>query len=325
MTLERFPSGDILSPSDISQLGRHGYVVGKKIANSWAPFIHDIVFRGLDLPWGQVRLELDDMGEFMKLVHHPEFFGAAITMPNKVAILPYLDEMTDECRDIGACNTVYFRQDQGRQILCGANTDAVGIRDAFYRNINPSERTFHNRPALVIGGGGAARSAVYALRKWMNVTTIYLVNRDKSEVNTLLEDFSNRGYGHDLLHVETVSQALDLHAPGAIISCIPDFEPQATEEIAVRRIIERFLSMEAKGFVLEMCYNPTPFTKLASIVKQKGWSLILGTEALIWQGLEQDRLWTGRSIDEHLVQQVQAGISQKVAQREAKTDRNEST
>lgn len=75
MTLERFPSGDILSPSDISQLGRHGYVVGKKIANSWAPFIHDIVFRGLDLPWGQVRLELDNMGEFMKLVHHPEFFG----------------------------------------------------------------------------------------------------------------------------------------------------------------------------------------------------------------------------------------------------------
>lgn len=241
-------------------------------------------------------------------------------MPNKVAILPYLDEMTDECRDTGACNTLYLRQDQGRRVLCGANTDTIGIRDSFVRNIKPSERTFHNRPGLVIGGGGAARSAVYALRKWMNVTTIYIVNRDKLEVNALLEDCSSRGYGDSLLHVETVSQALDLEAPGAIISCIPDLQPQTTEEIAVRNIIEGFLSMETKGHILEMCYNPTPFTKLANIAKQKGWSLILGTEALIWQGLEQDRLWTGRKIDEELVQKVQAGISQKVAERQAERD-----
>ncbi|KAF5002922.1 hypothetical protein FDECE_10477 [Fusarium decemcellulare] len=302
MSVEHFPSGDSLSSSEITKLGRHGYVVGKKLSSSWAPFLHDIVFRGLGLPWGQVRLELEDMGAFMKLVHHPDFF----------AILPYLDELTDECRDIGACNTVYFRESQGRRVLCGANTDAIGIRDSFYQKIGIQEQTFHGRPALVIGSGGAARSAVYALRKWMNVTTIYIVNRDRAEVSAVLEDCSRQGYGDNLMHVETVPQALGLDAPGAIISCIPDYEPQTNEEIMARKVVEAFLNNEIKGYILEMCYNPSPLTRLSGSARERGWELILGTEALIWQGLEQDRLWTGRDIDEELIRKVKIGVAHKV-------------
>ncbi|KAJ4265298.1 hypothetical protein NW762_004583 [Fusarium torreyae] len=317
MVVGHSPSGDSLYPSEISQFARHGYVVGKKLAGSWAPFLHGIVFQGLGLPWGQVRLELEDMGKFINLVHHPQFFGAAVTMPNKVAILSYLDEMTDECRDIGACNTLYLRQGPERPILCGANTDAIGIRDSFFQNIKPSERTFYNRPALVFGGGGAARSAVYALRKWLNVTTIYIINRDKGEVDAVLQDCLKRGYGENLLHVQTVSQAQDLDTPGAIVSCIPDFEPQTAEEIMARNMIEVFFDRETKGFILEMCYNPTPFTRLAAIAEAQGWNVILGTEALIWQGLEQDRLWTCRDIDEGLVEEVREAVARKINEIEA--------
>ena len=126
-------------------------------------------------------------------------------MPNKVAIIPYLDELTEECRDVGACNTLYFREENGRRIFCGANTDVIGIRDAFYQNVHNPDRVFHNRPALVVGGGGAARSAIYALWKWMNVTTIYLVNRDSSEVEEVIKDCAARDYGDNLLHVKRKS------------------------------------------------------------------------------------------------------------------------
>lgn len=51
-------------------------------------------------------------------------------MPNKIAIMLYLDRLTDECRDTGACNTLYLRQEYQRRILYGANTDTIGIRDA---------------------------------------------------------------------------------------------------------------------------------------------------------------------------------------------------
>lgn len=236
-------------------------------------------------------------------------------MPNKVAIIPHLDELTEECRDVGACNTLFLREQNGRRIFCGANTDVIGIRESFYQNVQVPDQVFHNRPALVIGGGGAARSAIYALWKWMKVTTIYLVNRDSSEVEEVINDCTARGYGDNLLHVKTVSQAQSLEAPGAIVACIPDFEPQTPEEKLAREITEAFLDVEQKGAILEMCYNPTPFTKLGAIAEEKQWQVILGTEALIWQGLEQDRYWTGKKLDELPKEKVQVAIAEKVAQR----------
>jgi quinate dehydrogenase len=98
-------------------------------------------------------------------------------MPHKVAILKHLDGLTEEGRDVGAVNTLFIREDStGKRLFMGTNTDVIGIRESFFRNAKPE--SFQNRPALVIGGGGAARSAVYALRKWMNVGAIYLVSPD---------------------------------------------------------------------------------------------------------------------------------------------------
>lgn len=237
-------------------------------------------------------------------------------MPNKVAIMPHLDELTEECRDIGACNTVFLRTDPAtsRRILCGTNTDVVGIRDSFVHNVPDAAATYEGKPALVVGGGGAARSAVYALRRWLGATDIYLVNRDAEEVSSVMRDCEARGYGEALLHVETVRQAEELVAPGAIVACVPDFAPQTVEEIQARDVTVTFLE-KGEGAMLEMCYNPTPFTQLGAVAEAKGWQVILGTEAMIWQGLEQDRYWTGKSVDELPVKKVQEAIAEKIAQR----------
>ncbi|KAF5025995.1 hypothetical protein F66182_1897 [Fusarium sp. NRRL 66182] len=270
---------------------------------------------GGSLKWGQVRLDSADIPGFLNLAQHADFYGASVTMPNKVAIIPYLDELTEECRDVGACNTLFLGEENGRRIFCGANTDVVGIRESFYQNIADPDAVFHNKPALVVGGGGAARSAIYALRKWMKVKTIYLVNRDDAEVNAMMADCADRGYGEGLFHVKTVPQALELEGPGAIVACVPDFEPETEEEIRARRVTETFLDKEQKGAILEMCYNPTPFTKLGAMAEDQGWRVILGTEALIYQGLEQDKYWTGRTLEELPVDKVSVAIAEKVAQR----------
>ncbi|KAF7545669.1 hypothetical protein G7Z17_g8994 [Cylindrodendrum hubeiense] len=315
MSLQSYPSGDTLASDEVSQLDRHGYLFGKKLTHSLSPFFHNVIYRDLGLRWGQVRLDSADIPSFMELARHRDFYGASVTMPNKVAILPYLDELTEECRDVGACNTLFLREENGRRIFCGANTDTIGIRESFYQNVADPDAVFHNRPALVVGGGGAARSAIYALWKWMKPTAIYLVNRDEAEVEAVIKDCQARGYGDLLLHVKTVSQAIDLEAPGAIVACVPDFEPQTPEELLARAVTEAFLDKETKGAILEMCYNPTPFTRLGAISEEKGWQVILGTEALIWQGLEQDKYWTGRSIDELPKEKVQLAITEKVEQR----------
>lgn len=230
-------------------------------------------------------------------------------MPNKVAILPHLDELTPECRDVGACNTLFFKyRDDGSRILCGTNTDTVGIREAFYQNVSDPDATFHGRPALVIGGGGAARSAVYALRKWMRATSIYLVNRDDAEVQAVIDECTTR-----CIHVKTVAEAEAAGSVGAIVSCVPDFPPKTEEERRARRVVETFLNKDSKGAMLEMCYIPSPYTELGGIAERAGWQLILGTEAMIWQGIEQDRYWVGDRVADLSVKRLQDSISAKIS------------
>lgn len=298
-------------------LDRHGYLFGQHIQHSWSPFLHQIIYEDLGLNWAQLRLDSADLSQFLNLAQNPSFYGASVTMPNKVAILPHLDMMTDECRDVGACNTVFLRTGKNNQrLLCGTNTDVIGIRDSFLQSVADPAAVFHNRPALVIGGGGAARSAIYALRKWMRVTTIYLVNRDADEVRTVLRDCAARGYGAGLRHVATLAEVDALETPGAVVACVPDLEPRTDAEREARSIADALMARPGpKGAVLDMCYNPTPFTRLVAVAQAQGWQVILGTEAMIWQGLEQDKYWTGKSVSELPVAKVREAIAARVAKR----------
>ncbi|VBB81285.1 Putative quinate dehydrogenase [Podospora comata] len=300
----------------IQNLTKHGFLFGKKLAASMSPLLHDVVYQGLGLNWGQLRLDSDDMDLFLNLVQDPKFYGASVTMPNKVAIIPHLDYLTPECRDVGACNTLFLRDDPntpGGRLLCGANTDVIGVRESFVQNV-PNADVYENRPALVVGGGGAARSAVYALHKYLQATKIYLVNRDPSEVEAVMKECKERGYGDKLVYVESVEQAERLEGPGAIVACIPDFAPVMESEKTVRKIIEVMLGKDHKGAMLEMCYNPSPFTALGAIAEKEGWQVILGTEAMIWQGIEQDKYWTGLDASELPVAQVKEAIAARLAE-----------
>lgn len=143
---------------------------------------------------------------------------------------------------------------------------------------------------MVIGGGGAARSAVYALVTYMNCKTVYLVNRDPSEVAAVIDWCTSQGYGGDLIHVAKASQAEDLEGPGAIVACVPNFPPVTEAEIEARRITECFLNKSHKGAILEMCYHPTVHTEIGALSEKAGWTVILGTEAMIYQGFEQAKV-----------------------------------
>ncbi|KAF2191391.1 NAD(P)-binding protein [Zopfia rhizophila CBS 207.26] len=311
---------------------RHGYLFGHPIAHSMSPLLHQTVYDGLGLKWSQFPLDSLDMDLFLKLRRDPNFYGkqltdircralvvtwiigASVTMPHKVAILKHLDGLTPEGAAVGAVNTLFIRQDQasGKRLYMGTNTDVIGIRDSFYHNISDPDASFHGRPGLVVGGGGAARSAVYALRTFMKASKIYLVNRDRSEVKAVIDECTARGYGSELIDVSTVEQVEELEGPGAIVSCVPDFSPKKKEEKQARRVLECFLRKPHKGAVLEMCYHPSPWTEIGEISQRLGWKVILGTEAMIYQGLEQDKFWTGKEIHEMPIKRVHEVIAAKV-------------
>ena len=139
------------------------------------------------------------------------------------------------------------------------------------------------------------------------------MNRDANEVQAVLDECTARGYGDSLVHVATETQAHQVEGVGAIVACVPNFTPNTQGEREARRVLEVFLNNKShKGALLEMCYHPTPYTEIAEISRQAGWQVILGTEALIYQGLEQDRYWTGKEPIELPVAQVQSVIASKL-------------
>lgn len=220
--------------------------------------------------------------------------GSSVTMPHKIAIMPHLDDITPEGRAVGACNTIFKRGAN----LVGTNTDTIGVRESFVQNVADPQTTYANRPGLVVGGGGAARSAVYALHAFLGCKTIYLVNRDASEVEGVMSWCKSQGYGQGLVHVATAAQAEELEGAGAVVACVPNFPPATEAEVEARKIIEIFLGKQHKGAILEMCYHPTPYTEIGELAEKAGWQVILGTEAMLYQGFEQDRFWTGKSLEE---------------------------
>ncbi|EME41482.1 hypothetical protein DOTSEDRAFT_73781 [Dothistroma septosporum NZE10] len=289
----------------VDHIERHGYLFGYPVAHSFSPLFHNAVFEQLGMPWGFQLLESTDMSQFLRLIKDDRLYGSAVTMPHKVAIMPHLDELTDEGRAVGACNTIFRKGDK----FIGTNTDTIGVRESFYQNISNPDEVFHGRPGLVIGGGGAARSAVYALVAYMKCPKVYLVNRDPAEVDAIITWCRSQGYGDGLVHVETAEEAEALEGPGAIVACVPNFPPKTDAEKEARRVSEVLLNKPHKGAMLEMCYHPSPWTELGAIAETAGWQVILGTEAMIYQGLAQHTLWHGKTVDQLPVKEVKEVIN----------------
>ncbi|ERF70246.1 hypothetical protein EPUS_00434 [Endocarpon pusillum Z07020] len=106
-------------------------------------------------------------------------------MAYKMAIIPHLDELTPEGEAIGAINTMFLKANpDGSRRFCGTNTDYVGVRKGFSANV-PDLAIYRGRPGLVIGGGGTSRTAIYAFQHFLECPPIYMVNRDKSEVDAV--------------------------------------------------------------------------------------------------------------------------------------------
>lgn len=297
------------STPDTSSLERAAYLVGHPISHSKSPALHHAIYSGRGKNFGQILCETSDLGAFLTyLKNDPKAMGSGVTMPHKVAVIPYLDELTPEGQAIGAINTIFFRTAKdGRRIYCGTNTDCLGIRDAFLTHTAGSP--YRGKPGLVVGGGGTCRAAVYTLQNFLGCSPIYIINRDAAEVETVLQECRARGAADNLIHVSTVAQGEGLKPPGAIVSAIPDFTPVTEGEKTVRKILITFLGSQEKGALLEMCYHPSPDTQISQLAASLGWQVIGGVEALIGQGLAQATLWTGIEIDERLRDITRAAVT----------------
>ncbi|OAL00303.1 NAD-P-binding protein [Phaeosphaeriaceae sp. SRC1lsM3a] len=276
------------------------YLFGYPIAHSLAPLLHSTLFKEQNVPWSYTLVESLDRSDFLPKLKASNCIGAAVTMPHKVSFMTECDRVTDEAIAIGAINTIFLRKHKTSHetLFIGTNTDAIGIREAFLQKFPDILSRSQDRPALVIGGGGACRSAVYALWKWLGASEIYLVNRLNSEVDIIKESFRSTMPDCKLTHVSSVEQVQSLEAPVVVVGCVPDIAPTQPGEILAKDIVGSILNLRPKGFILEMCYHPNPITGFLRLAEERGWHVIPGVEAMIHQGIAQQVLWLEKPLED---------------------------
>jgi quinate dehydrogenase len=201
------------------------HLVGINLGHALTPAVHNFVARSIDVPWQLIATECQTISQCVRIFHSPNQAGGVVTMPWKGEIMKHLDRLDETANALQACNVVYF-DESGK--LCGSNTDWIGIEGAIRAKDEESVEGKKASVAAVIGAGGAARAAIYALHVRFGVREIYVVNRDDEEVVQLVQDCSKMGC--QLLHVKSVEQAQGLRKPSHIVGAIPDVEASMPEE-----------------------------------------------------------------------------------------------
>lgn len=265
------------------------HLVGIGVGHSIAPTMHNFITSSLNLPWTFHATECPTLDSLITLARDPATAGLVVTMPYKTAIMPHLDALDDLAVQIGACNNVY-RDPKDPTCLRGTNTDWRGIVGSLLEK-SPGNKPVYDKPALIVGAGGASRAAVYALHTHFKASVIYIINRDEGEVDALKSDIQRLPSPPQLIHVKP-GQSAGLQAPYYVVGTVPDMEPSTPEELDMQASLKELLSREQKGVLLDMCFKPRR-TRMIAAAEQLGWACVEGTRVIAYQIEEQYRLWAG--------------------------------
>ena len=264
----------------IDQINRETMVcglVGKPVMHSVSPHMHNAAFVAAGINGVYLPLDVRDVKTFCERLVHPRtreidlnLRGLSVTAPHKTAVIECLDWIEPAAQEMGAVNTIVIDNDK----LRGFNTDAAGFIEPLLAEIG----SLAGLRVAVIGTGGAARAAIWALQRQRAVVNLFSRTRPKAlELGQLfdvsyapVQDASFNGY-------DIVVNATPLGSAELI-----DRTPAKADQLAGAR------------YVYDLVYNPreTCFLQEASKV---GCKTIHGLEMLVAQAKIQFELWTGQA------------------------------
>ncbi len=239
------------------RLGLIGYPLG----HSWSPEIHKYLI-GADYELWEIKPE-----ELEAFFAKKDFDGINVTIPYKQEVIPYLDEIDEGAKRIGAVNTIINKDGK----LIGYNTDYLGlIRMMNTHQINPKEKE-----VAILGTGGASKAAVEAVKT----------------LGGLPIQVSRHPEGEEISYQELYDRNFEYLINATPVGMFPN-----VDEIPIE--LEKLPSL--KGIV-DIISNPVR-TLLVFEAEQKGITCCGGFEMLVSQALEADELFTGKQMDDDLVE-----------------------
>jgi 3-dehydroquinate dehydratase/shikimate dehydrogenase len=242
-------------------------VIADPVRHSISPAVHNRAFhyRRIDAVYLPFLVAPAHMRDFFGLAEKLPVAGFSVTIPHKQKVLRYLDVVDPLARRIGAVNTVWRKGGKWR----GANTDAAGVTIPLSRQMR-----LRNASILIVGNGGAARSAACAL--FDAGARIALVGRNADRVRAL----SKICGAEPLLADQLAERRFDAVIHATPLGMYP-------------HVGECFFNGRIPGeIVLDMVYNPLE-TELMRRAREQGKTVISGLQMFVEQAVRQFEIWTG--------------------------------
>lgn len=252
-------------------------IIGDPIDHSLSPAMHNAAFNyvGLNCTYIAFRVPKGELNMSFHSLRANNISGFNVTIPHKVDIMSYIDELDYSARKAKAVNTVHNIQGTFK----GYNTDIQG----FIEPLHKRGISFNGMKILLIGSGGSARAIIAALSNEIGISNIIIANRTKKNADELVSMASNLGLKADFTRLENVGE----HAlkSDLIIKSIPSvFNDEQS--------IVNYDHIRKDSIVYDIVYMPV-MTNLIQQAKKAQATVIYGYEMLLAQGARAFEIWTG--------------------------------
>ena len=251
-------------------------IIGDPIDHSLSPNIHNAAFKELrlDCTYIAYRIPKGELAAGIESLKKIKISGFNVTIPHKVEMIKYLDSTDDDCKMIGATNTV--SNDDGK--LRGYNTDMDGFLDPIKKRRIPIKES----NILLIGAGGAARAIVAGFAK-EKARKITIANRTQQNSELLAQFAHNMGIDTKTVTLDQVGETASNY--NFIVNATSIGMKNEPSPISTKTINE-------KSVVYDIVYKPIN-TDLITQSKKNGATIIYGYEMLLGQAARAFKIWHG--------------------------------
>ncbi len=242
-------------------------VLGDPVSHSLSPVMHNRAFTNAGYNGVYLAFRVKDIGKAVSGIKALGIEGASITIPHKISVIKFLDELDDTAEKMGAVNTVVNRQG----VLTGYNSDSLGAVKALLE-----KTAIKDKDVVILGAGGAARAIGFGIISQGGRVTI--VNRTAAKGEKLARDL--RSEFQPLSDLKKAKYQILINTTP--VGMIPD-----TDAMPVHKE-----HLEKSIVVMDVVYNPLK-TRFLMEAENIGCVIIDGVSMFVYQGAFQFELWTG--------------------------------
>lgn len=253
-------------------------LIGNPVEHSFSPPMHNAAFRALNLDYVYVTFDVEpsNLKKSIEGAFSLNIKGLNVTIPHKIEVMKYLNDLDEIAQLIGAVNTIDFKN------LKGYNTDGIGAIKAI-----EEVESIKNKNVVIAGAGGASRAISFYIAKY-NADKLTILNRNVSKAEKLSCDVSNSQLIDDV-SFDSISQIESyLDDADILIDTTPvGMDPHINDEPIVTAE-----NMHEDLVVFDAVYNPNETVLIKQAIKA-GARPVYGIKMLLYQGAESFKIWTG--------------------------------